>query len=95
MKDVIEYLSRHNDSSGLGKVGRVVLFIFLVFATGVGLYTMGRIAYEAFDRSAKLHVINKAKEQKDTCTGEFNTIPCHQLKIEHLLRESHKQRVEQ
>jgi hypothetical protein len=95
MKHVLEYLASQNEGMSVSKVGRVAFLILLALAMVVGLYTMGRIAFEAFDHSAKRHVINQAKEQKATCTGEFDTIPCHQLRIEHLLRESYKQRTEQ
>lgn len=34
--------------------------------------------------------VTQAKQDKANCVGEFNTIPCHQYKIEQLLLESRR-----
>lgn len=39
--------------------------------------------------------VNNDRNNKANCIGVYDTIPCHQLKIEHLLRESNKPRVAQ
>ncbi|MNG47067.1 hypothetical protein D3C79_49340 [compost metagenome] len=34
--------------------------------------------------------VTQAKQDKANCVGEYNTIPCHQYKIEQLLLESRR-----
>ena len=91
MKDVLEYLSRHREPYGWGDLVKLLVILAV-------LATLAKVCYDgaiAFHKSAYASTAAALKERKNNCTGEFDTIPCHQLKIEHLLRESHKQRTEQ
>lgn len=67
-----------------------VLKLVIVLAA---IAMVGKVCYDggiAFNKSAHASVVEDLKTRKGSCLEEFDTIPCHQLRIEHLLRESRR-----
>lgn len=87
MKHVLEYLSRHKELNPWGyTLVKVLIIIGALAMVSKVLYD----GFTAFQNSAFAHTAAKTKEQKENCLGEYNTIPCHQYKIEQLLLESRR-----
>lgn len=87
MKGVLEYLSRHKEPNPWGHtLVKVLIIIGTLAMVGKVLYD----GYAAFNKSAYAHTAKELKERKANCIGEFDTIPCHQYKIEKLLLESRR-----
>lgn len=56
----------------------------------LGIIAGGFIIFKASMETVINYHVKQAHENKANCVGDFNTIPCHQLKIEQLLLESRK-----
>lgn len=67
--------------------GMKIFMGLVIFISVCGLLSQ---AYKAFDKSVAEFSSTKLKEQKAHCLGEFDTVVCHQLRIEQLLKESYQ-----
>ena len=79
MKHVIEYLFG-NKEKAKANFNWLMWVLVIAFA--------GLMLWIVLQEGARAWHATQAVQDKENCVGAFNTIPCHQYKIEKLLLES-------